>query len=146
MANDILETLRTSASQGNIAAEATLFSHEDVEALDPVYVRELAARVLASRNPEAYLAISSGMGTRTSGLPLDPESVAGTEYATLAWQVAACRLGLDCSANAPIVTQYCANGGVCGSFSSLNNLIFDGLVPRSDADIVRGMSTELVGR
>jgi hypothetical protein len=143
---DIIGTLQTAAKQGSLAAEATLFTHGEPVSTDQHYVSDLVNRVMESRNPDAYLAISDAMGTRLSGSEGSMGNIAGSPNAPLAWQLAACRLGLDCSGTGALVTQYCANGGVCGNFQNLEGLIYNGLVSQSDAKLIDGMVAEILTR
>ena len=143
---DIIATLQTAAKQGSIAAEATLFTHGAPISTDQYYASGLVNRVIESRNPDAYLAISDAMGTRLSGNEGSMGKIAGSPNAPLAWQLAACRLGLDCSGTGALVTQYCANGGVCGNFQNLDGLIYNGLASQSDAKLIDGMVKEILTR
>lgn len=128
--------LRTQAARaGSIAAEAALLAAGQPLQDSTKYKRDLVERVLASRDPEAYLALSSAMGSRASGDDAYQDYVAGDQSAELAWQVAACRLGLDCAADSTLVTSYCANAGICSQNSSqdFESFVFDAAVPRQGA-------------
>ncbi|MEA9581156.1 hypothetical protein VC218_20360 [Xanthomonas nasturtii] len=134
------------ARGGSLAAEAALLALGEPLQATPTYKRALVQRVLASRDPEAYLALAPAMGARASGDDSLQGYVAGDQFAELAWQVAACRLGLDCSADSTLVTSYCANAGICSRDSAQDfvSFVFDAAVPRQGADRVDEMVDTLV--
>lgn len=101
------------ALAGSLAAEAALLTMGEPLDDDDLYRRDLVERVQASRDPEAYMALAPAMGLAAADDVALAGTVAGTQASELAWQVAACRLGLDCSQAGALMTQYCANGGVC---------------------------------
>lgn len=140
-----LQRLRA-AEAGSLAAEAALLAQGKPLDESPDYRRALVQRVLASRDPEAYLALSAAMGTVASGDGAYRGYVAGTQFSQLAWQLAACRLGLDCGADSPLMTSYCANGGICSQDSSQDfaSFVFDAAVSRQGAGALDDMVSTLV--
>ncbi|MEE7567266.1 hypothetical protein HH297_13110, partial [Xanthomonas sp. Kuri4-3] len=72
--------------------------------------------------------------------------VAGDQFAELAWQLAACRLGLACGAQSALMTSYCANGGICSQDDSQDfvSFVFDAAVPRQGAGKMDEMVKTLV--
>lgn len=136
----------SAARGGSLAAEAALLALGEPLQATPTYKRALVRRVLASRDPEAYLALAPAMGARASGDDSLDGYVAGDQFAELAWQVAACRLGLDCSADSTLVTSYCANAGICSRQGAQDfvSFVFDAAVPRQGADSVDEMVDRLV--
>lgn len=137
-------SLEAAAAAGNLAAEATLLVNGYPLSTSPEYPRELVKSILASGDPEAYLAISSAMGPQASSGGAAVGPVAGTADAALAWQLAACRKGLDCSATGSLMRSYCVNGGVCGPYASFQDLVFHGLVPRGERSRVKGLVEKIV--
>jgi hypothetical protein len=138
---------RTDAARaGNLAAEAALLSLGRPLQDTAEYRRALVQRVLDSRDPEAYLALSGAMGATASGDDAYRGYVAGDQYAQLAWQLAACRLGLACDADSNLMTSYCANGGICSSDASQDfpSFVIDAAVPRQSADKMDEMVNTLV--
>lgn len=142
----VAQQRQAAARAGNLAAEAALLALGEPLQRSPSYKRALVQRVLASRDPEAYLALAPAMGARASGDDSLDGYVAGDQFAELAWQVAACRLGLDCSADSTLVTSYCANAGICSRNSAQDfvSFVFDAAVPRQGADRVDEMVDSLV--
>lgn len=140
-----LQRLRA-AEAGSLAAEAALLAQGKPLEASPDYRRELVQRVLASRDPEAYLALSAAMGAVASGDDAYRGYVAGTQFSQLAWQLAACRLGLECGAGSPLMTSYCANGGICSQDSSQDfaSFVFDAAVSRQGAGALNDMVSTLV--
>lgn len=101
------------AEAGSLAAEASLLAMGEPLEEGAGYRRQLVERVQASADAEAFSALAPAMGLAASGDPAHAGQVAGTRQAELAWQLAACRLGMDCSAQGALMTAWCANGGVC---------------------------------
>jgi hypothetical protein len=140
-----LQRLRA-AEAGSLAAEAALLAQGKPLEDSPAYRRALVQRVLASRDPEAYLALSPAMGVAASGDDSYRGYVAGTQTSQLAWQLAACRLGLECGAGSALMTSYCANGGICSQDRTQDfaTFVFDAAVPRQGAGTLDDMVSALV--
>lgn len=135
------------ADAGSLAAEAALMATGQPVKNTPEYKRDLVERVQRSADPEAYSALSPGMGIAASGQADLADKVAGTQFSELAWQLAACRLGLDCGPQSALMTQYCANGGICSRDSSqdFERFVFDAAIPRQSADVINEMVDSLMG-
>lgn len=129
--SDALVNIVRAAKAGSLPAEAALVTRGTPLDKSDDYLRDLVRRVEASGDPEAFLAISEAMGPSASarGEVLGPAS--GTVESTFAWQLAACRSGLDCSSGGSLMTMYCSNGGICGPYDSFEELLFQGLVPQN---------------
>lgn len=142
----ILLRRRGAAAAGSLAAEASLLSLGAPLADTDAYKRDLYGRVLASRDPEAFVALSPAMGIAASGEEAFHDLVAGTRFNELAWQMAACRLGLDCSAGSALMTSYCANAGICSSDrqQDFSAFVLDAAVPRQGADAMEDMVVTLL--
>lgn len=140
-----LQRLRA-AEAGSLAAEAALLAQGKPLDASPGYRRELVQRVLASREPEAYLALAPAMGVVASGDASYRGYVAGTQFTQLAWQLAACRLGAACDAGSVLMTSYCANGGICSQDRSQDfaSFVHDAAVPRQSAATLDDMVSTLV--
>ncbi|GHH53307.1 hypothetical protein [[Pseudomonas] boreopolis] len=145
-AQQVLAQRVQAARSGSLAAEAALLSAGQPLDSSVAYKRNLVERVLASRDPEAYLALSLAMGARASGDDAYEGFVAGDQYAELAWQVAACRLGLECGADGTLMTSYCAIAGICSQDSrqDFESFVYDAAVPRQGASRMDEMITSLV--
>lgn len=126
---------RLAAENGHLAAEASLLALGEPLQDDPGYRRALVERVLDSRDPEAYLALSPAMGVVASGDDAMRGLVAGSQFAELAWQVAACQLGLACGPDSVLMDSYCANAGICSSERGQDfvSFVYDAAVPRQGA-------------
>ncbi|MFC3550317.1 hypothetical protein ACFOLC_04745 [Lysobacter cavernae] len=135
------------AEAGSLAAEAALLAMGKPLKSDDPYKHALVERVQQSKDPEAYAALSPGMGIAANGRSAFSEQVAGTQFAELAWQLAACRLGLDCGPEGALMTNYCANGGICSRDAGQDfpSFVYDAAVPRQGADVVNDMVTSLLG-
>ncbi len=128
----VLQQRRMAASSGNLAAEAALLSMGEPLKDDPAYRRELVERVLHSQDPEAFLAVSPAMGVAAAGDEAYTGLVAGDQFAQLAWQVAACQLGMACGPSSKLMISYCANGGICSRVpgQDFETFVFDAAVPQ----------------
>ena len=95
----------------------------------------------AIRKPRCLRGDFAAMGIAGSGQEAYLGSVSGTQLSELAWLLAACRLGNDCSPGSVLMTSYCANGGICSRDSSQDfyTFVFDAGVPRQGADNLNGM-------
>jgi hypothetical protein len=134
------------ARAGSLPAEAALLLAKAPLSTDSAYLTNLVDRVQRSGDPEAYLAISDAMGTMASGHEKIFGSNSGSEISTFAWQLAACRRGLDCSPTGSLMSMYCLHGGVCGNFSSFEDLVFRGLAPESDKTRINAMVNRITSR
>jgi len=134
------------AEAGSLAAEAALLAMGAPLQDDIDYRRDLVERVQASRDPDAFVALSPAMGVAASGDVALADTVAGSQASELAWQLAACDLGLDCSARGALMTQYCANGGVCArdARQDFSSFVRDAAVPRQGAEEIDRMKKILV--
>lgn len=142
----LVEQRRDAAEAGSLAAEAALLAmgaplHEDMD-----YRRDLVDRVQTSRDPEAFVALSPAMGVAASGDVALADTVAGTQASQLAWLLAACDLGLDCSGDGALMTEHCANGGVCArdARQDFSSFVRDAAVPRQGAEEIDRMKKTLV--
>lgn len=140
---DLDAMVLAAAKAGNLAAEASSISKRINTTAPDDYVKDLVSRVRSSNDPEAYLAISDAMGIGASSRPDLFGTVSGTNYSTFAWQLAACGKGLDCSATGSLMTMYCSNGGVCGQFNDFRDMVFNGLVPQSEANRVNALISKI---
>lgn len=142
----ILAQRRQAARGGSVAAEAALLVLGEPLQDSDEYRRNLVERVLASRDPEAYLALAPAMGASALGVPAYDGLVSGSLYAELAWQLAACRLGLACGADSVLMTSYCANGGICSQNAAqdFTSFVYDAAIPRQSAEKVEEMVDRLL--
>lgn len=141
----LLQQRRASAKAGNLAAEAALLSMGEPLNESPKYRRELVERVQSSQDPEAFLAISGAMGTAAAGDDAYKGMVAGSQFSQLAWQVAACQLGLACGPNSALMVAYCANGGICSRDPQrdFQSFVYDAAVPRQGVEKMNEMVNSL---
>ncbi|MDH5824904.1 hypothetical protein QFW77_18210 [Luteimonas sp. RD2P54] len=142
----ILVQRREAAEAGSLAAEAALLAAGEPLDEAPAYRRDLAARVQRSADPEAYVALAPAMGVLASGDAAYDGMVAGDQFAELAWQLAACELGQDCGAGGALMTNYCANGGVCPQdpAEDFETFVYEGAIPRQGAEVVDAMVDSLL--
>ncbi|WP_313927830.1 hypothetical protein [Pseudoxanthomonas sp.] len=129
------------ARAGSLAAEASLLAMDQPLQEGDDYRRDLVVRVLESGDPFAYLAIAPAMGTVGSGRRDTLGEVSGSELSEIAWRIASCRLGMDCSPAGTLMTNYCVNGGICTQDESQDFTTFarDAGYPRQGADNVDEM-------
>ncbi|MGH8084697.1 MAG: hypothetical protein ACREPV_05415 [Lysobacter sp.] len=135
------------AQAGSLAAEAALLAFGDPLDTSDAYKRGLVERVQQSRDPESFAALAPAMGIQASGDRAFEGQVAGTRLAEVAWQVAACELGMDCGAGSTVMVSQCANGGICSRDpgQDFSGFVFDAAVPRQGAGVVNEMVDLLLG-
>ncbi|MFD1295385.1 hypothetical protein ACFQ4Q_01905 [Lysobacter gummosus] len=141
---------RTEAAKaGSLPAEASLLAAGKPLENTEEYLQNLVDRVVRSKDADAYSALAPGMGIaangRTAGFGYN--RVAGTQFAELAWQLAACKLGQDCGPKGSLMTSYCANGGICSQDPQQDfaSFVYDAAIPRQGADVVQEMVDSLTG-
>lgn len=134
------------AQSGSLPAEASLLAAGKPLEKTEEYRLNLVDRVQRSKDPEAYSALSPGMGIAANGRRWGDMRVAGTQFAELAWQLAACELGQDCSPKGSLMTSYCANGGICSQDAKQDfaSFVYDAAIPRQGADVVEDMVDSLL--
>lgn len=135
------------AEAGSLAAEASLLAMGEPLDDDEAYRRGLAERVQESADAEAFSALAPAMGLAASGDPAFSGQVAGTRAAELAWQLAACGLGLDCSSQGTLMTSMCANGGVCSrdERQDFPAFVMDAALPPGEEEAIDELADSLLG-
>ncbi len=111
----------TAASAGSVAAEAWLLWNDAPFSTGDHYVPDLARRVKASRDPEAYAAIAEAIGIGVSPVWLGSDLPPDLAYQ--AWRIAACRIGADCSRGGSFMTRGCSAGGDCFPYPDYETLV-----------------------
>ncbi|WP_235577922.1 hypothetical protein [Pseudoxanthomonas sp. Root630] len=129
------------ARAGSLAAEAALLAMDRPLEAGDEYRRELVQRVLDSGDPFAFVAIAPAMGSVGSGRSETLGDVSGSDLSEIAWRIASCRLGMDCSPAGSMMTNYCVNGGICSQDETQDFSTFarDAGVPRQGEDNVDEM-------
>lgn len=128
--------LEKAAAQGDLSAEAQLLGSA-LQSLDAAtagnQLKDLAERIVTSRDPDAYLAIAPFMGQVADGQQgrLHPLPV-GSSLAEASWHIAACKMGADCSATGPTVTRMCLFGGINCGLKSLEQFYLQEVLPPAD--------------
>ncbi|KLI99436.1 hypothetical protein [Luteimonas sp. FCS-9] len=140
----LVEQRREAALAGSLPAEAALLAMGEPLEDDEDYRRALVERVRDSADPEAYVALAPAMGLAAAGDPALASEVAGSQLTEMAWQNAACGLGLDCSGDGALMTQYCAEGGICAQDAAQDFSSFvRQAAPPEDAERIDRMAAEL---
>lgn len=144
----ILSQRIVAARAGNLAAEAALFADGKPLQEGAAYRRGLVERVMESRDPEAYMAISTAMGQRASGDAALQGLVAGDQFSELAWRLAACELGMACGPDSVLMNNFCANGGICSQDGGqdFSTFVYDAAVSRQGAGKMKTLVEQLIKR
>lgn len=144
----VFQQRRQAAQGGSLAAEASLLADGQPLQYDEGYRRELVQRVRDSHDPEAYMALAPAMGVRASGDRAMVDMVAGEALSELAWRVAACELGMPCSADSVLMNSFCANGGICSEDASqdFTDFVYDAAVSRQGAEKMTEWVERLIGK
>jgi hypothetical protein len=142
----IVRKRKEAAKAGSVVAEASLLAMGVPLSDSDDYKRDLVRRVLDSRDPEAYIAVSPAMGIAASEDVQTFGEISGTGLAELAWVVAACELGQECGPDSSLMTSYCANGGICSRNRSqdFGAFVLDAAVPPQGADKLEEMVDALL--
>jgi hypothetical protein len=140
-----LRLRRQAARAGHLVAEAELLGMGQPLEPGEDYAQDLVARVRDSADAEAFRGLSPAMTGRT-GVALFAVHDIAPQYGALVWQLAACRLGLDCGPDSALMTAYCIHGGICSRDprQGFEEFVYDAAVPRQSADLVRRMVEALV--
>jgi hypothetical protein len=133
------------ATAGSLVAEAELFGMGQPLIDGQDYANEFVARVRDSLDAEAFRAISPAM-SGGDGFGVFSQPDIAPQFRELVWQLAACRLGLDCGPDSALMTSYCVNGGICSRdrHQGFEEFVYDAAIPRQSADLVRRMVDMLV--
>lgn len=145
----LILTQRLQAAQsGNLAAEAALMADGQPLQQTSEYRRGLVERVLDSRDPEAFMALSPAMGQRAAGDAALQGLVVGDQFSELAWRLAACELGMACGPDSVLMNNFCANGGICSQDSGqdFSGFVYDAAVSRQGAGKMKTLVEELIKR
>lgn len=142
----VLQLREQAAQAGSVAAEAALLATGRPLRSDEAYARDLVSRVRESLDPDAFNALSTASAGGGSLFSFS-QPQAPPQFNQLAWQLAACRLGLECGPDSSLMTQYCVNGGICSRdpAQGFEAFVFDAAVPRQSEDVLRGMVQTLIG-
>lgn len=132
------------ARAGGLAAEAELLARGQPLSADAGYSDGLLERVVRAGDAQAFGALSAA-GEVPGWLSMLDQNVA-PQYAPLVWQLVACRMGMDCGPQSPVVTSYCVNGGICSRLpeQGFEEFVYDAAVPRQSAEIVRSAVSALM--
>lgn len=126
---DVLAALIAAASTGDPWANAKLFRRESQD-LSVDESDRLLGRILASRDPDAILALADYMYMPRDGSRYT--SLAGSNLHVQAWQLAACDLGADCSATGRLMRDACLFGGICGEYGDWRSMLASELLTPQD--------------
>jgi hypothetical protein len=102
------------ARGGDLPARVTETVFNPQPALSKVQAAALLEEVLASNDPAAMFALGDAMGEFFGMQVAEPyTALADGELAGRAWQVAACRMGLECGPESPPASRLCLLQGWC---------------------------------
>lgn len=132
------------ARAGGLAAEAELLARGQPLSSDAGYSDGLLDRVVRDGDAQAFGALAAA-GEVPGWLSMLGQDVA-PQYAPLVWQIVACRMGMDCGPQSPVVTSYCVNGGICSRLpeQGFEEFVYDAAVPRQSSDVVRSAVSTLM--
>lgn len=112
------ESLKLAAKNGSMAAQAELLSSLGPSSKDipDEAFADSVHQILSSGEADAIFRLSGAMLIDGREKVLDVPS--GSPVAAAAYEIAACRLGVDCGTNSRILANVCFNTGSCGEYSS----------------------------
>ena len=142
----IHEMLVSAAQQGSPSAKARLLVRTvDLEHLSDDALGGTVRDILASGDPAAIADTSNVMGARVQGREQLFDLPSGTETASQAYLVAACRLGLDCGPDSRILANLCFNGMGCG-YSSVEAFVQDTMLPPQQFRVMQQEVQQILAR
>ena len=138
-----LPLLRQAAKDGNAEAQARLLS-EEMAHWDSIPADKLKSTVnyiLASGDPQAIFFLSGPMSIPSSEGMFNVPS--GSELASYAYVLAACRMGMACGQSSQLLANVCLNGMGCG-YASYDALLAGNLVAPDELKTVRQMAQQII--
>ncbi|HEX7770046.1 MAG TPA: hypothetical protein VF422_08450 [Dokdonella sp.] len=126
---DLLAALVAAASAGDLWASAKLF-RRDGHDLSLDESDGVLGRILASRDPDAILALADYMFMPRDGSKY--AELAGSNLHAEAWRLAACDLGVDCSATGRLMRDACLFGGICGEYPDWRSMLASTMLSPQD--------------
>jgi len=139
--------LRVQAARGgSLVAEAELLARGEPVSTADDYGNALLDRIGSAGDAEAFGALAPAVDV-PDWLSMLDQTVA-PQYHAVVWQLAACRMGLDCGPHSTLMTSYCVNGGICSRRpeQGFEEFVYDAAIPRQSADPVRDAVAALVER
>ncbi|WP_202839774.1 hypothetical protein [Luteimonas saliphila] len=139
--------LRLEAARGgSLAAEAELLARREPLSTASDYGNALLERIGSAGDAEAFGAMATAVDV-PGWLSMLDQDVA-PQYHAIVWQLAACRMGVDCGPQSTLMTSYCVNGGICSrrAGQGFEEFVYDAAVPRQSTDLVRDAVVALVDR
>ena len=106
----------------------------------PTHYPTASAAALPEQEPKETQRVEAELQT------YPPDQVAGTRQAELAWHLAACRLGMDCSAQGALMTAWCAHGGICPrrAHQDFEELLHAAEQPHGGEETIKQLSDSLL--
>jgi|GEM_PF-2683976 len=116
---------------------STLVLGQDKTSIDDL--RSKSIDLINTGDPAAIFELSGAFGSNSkfSG------AAVGSEKATAAWQLVACDMGLDCSANSALIAGACLNGGMYCEPGDLRYNMQQGQFSPSDYEEVLALETAI---
>ncbi|MBS0457282.1 MAG: hypothetical protein JSS44_08145 [Proteobacteria bacterium] len=113
----VLAQYADAAKLGSAKALAMQLTYGNLATIPDQDLASDVQKIITSGDPDAIGALSNLMGLRAEGRASTFGSYSGSVTDQYAWQLAACRMGMDCGANSALLRGYCLSGGMCGAIS-----------------------------
>lgn len=122
-AYDEKNLILSSSKKNNVKAEAILLRDSIFTAHDqtPSNIILKVSSIINTKDPEATLAISEIFGPM-GPFKRTPDGIVGSIKSVYAWQIVACKEGLECGPESPIVATTCISMNICGGGDYQGNI------------------------
>ena len=109
-------------------------------------LKESIDLIVASKDPEAFMAIANIMGEDSQSRIAVLGKYSGNRQSEYAWRLAACRLGANCRAKSPLLINLCLYGGARSACvgSSMEVVFQRDMFSPADFEAVANLSTGLI--
>jgi hypothetical protein len=138
------DALMAAAKQGSALAKARLLSRmPTTKDLTDQQFATAVHEIIATGNPDAIFDLSAVLGAGVAGREKLFDVPSGSEVATDAYVLAACRMGRDCGPNSQLLAALCFNGVACG-YQSYEELVRKELLPPAEIPVLNSMALQIV--
>lgn len=121
--DEILAAYSAAAEAGSLSARLRSLNIEGgFETISDEELEQMIASAIRTRDTTAIAELANLLGARSSGRSLGAfQGMYGSHIEGIAWEIAACRFGANCSATSTRLNQMCLVNGACG-YGSIEQL------------------------
>lgn len=131
------------AHEGSPGAKAQLLSEMNTKQLPDDLFSATVKEIMASGDPDAIGRLASVMHKGVAGREQLFDVPSGSDSASYAYVLAACKLGMACGPNSQALANLCFNGVGCG-YPSVDEAMKNALLPPAELIEVQKMAQEII--